>query len=200
MVSGEEETLQNDATVYHGIMDQPGANNDHDDADDETKTIHPRECKEMIIPKFKLRGQWRLKNQVILEQTTKTPNANKNQHTDKYVKNSAKTEIMQLIEKHPEMPEELELNRGDRKNYMQSRRIPSRNPPTGTANPIYSAAGTESQIHMRELRKNLRDADTKRIHVRKSQNVCESARKAPSRTDAKTAKEYPEHHQTWGDA
>ena len=80
----------------------------------ETKTIHPIERKGMITPKLKLTEQWGQKNKSLLEQTSETSNATKNQQQINMSKIRT-TQITQLIERYPEIPEEMDLNGDGRK-------------------------------------------------------------------------------------
>ena len=60
MAPGGETTIQDTTGIYYGIVDRQGANHDYSDASKtNTKSIHPKDCAELITPKIKLQAQWR---------------------------------------------------------------------------------------------------------------------------------------------
>ena len=86
------------------------------------KTIHPKQCAEMILPRQKLQEQW--KKDTLKCRKTKMGGkreALKNQAGGKleFAKQLERTYIMQLVEKNPEMPEELALNKDRRKQLAE---------------------------------------------------------------------------------
>ena len=78
----------------------------------DTKTIHPKQHKEMLIPKQKLQTQWEIRSNAIQERAPKQGWARKKiQNTPR----QRKTDIMKLVEKHSEMTGEQEPNIEGRK-------------------------------------------------------------------------------------
>ena len=80
----------------------------------EMKTIHPKHCKEMTIPKQKLRAQRRRRNNAIKENTQHPGTKGRIRETE-YIKNAEKAEITQLVAIHPEMTNGMGLHRESRK-------------------------------------------------------------------------------------
>ena len=81
------------------------------------KTIHPQQRKEMVIPKQKLQAQWELRNEALKEKADhrRWQEENRIAHT----KDAEKTDIMQMVATHQEMPEEMQLNRESRKQLAE---------------------------------------------------------------------------------
>ena len=85
----------------------------------DTQTIRPQECKEMLTPRMKLQKQCELRYQAIREQLAQEPERTKDKQKEPYVKGMGMTEIKQLVARHPELPDETELRREDRKNWQK---------------------------------------------------------------------------------
>ena len=83
----------------------------------ENKTIHPQQCKEMIIQKQKLLAQRNLRNKAIREKAAHRRGKEGNEI--EYTKDAEKTDITQLVAARREMPEEMELNRESRKQLAE---------------------------------------------------------------------------------
>ena len=85
----------------------------------ENQRIHPRDCEEMLAPRIKLQKQCvcvgGARNQAILEQAPAKQGEIKDRQNQSYVKRTEKPEITQYVDKHPEMPGEMKLNRVGRK-------------------------------------------------------------------------------------
>ena len=79
----------------------------------DTETIQPKQRKKMMITKQKLQAKLRIRNNGISENSPQRRAGNEEE--GEYIKTSEKTEITHLVETHPEMPGELEMNREDRK-------------------------------------------------------------------------------------
>ena len=73
----------------------------------------------MLMPRIKLREQWKQRNHAILEQLNTGKQETKEQRYNPLSKKTAQTELTQYIAAHPEMPEEMELNRDDRKQLAE---------------------------------------------------------------------------------
>ena len=93
----------------------------------DTKTIHPGQFREMIIPRNKLQAQRELRNQSIQEHAQQRRTLVRNKKGgERFAMCEEKADVMQLIARHPEMPEERELDIEDRKKLAE---IMLENPP-----------------------------------------------------------------------
>ena len=90
MAPGDATTLQDTATIYRGILAQQDESTTALTPKQDTKTIHQKERNEMYTPEVKLKEQWRLGNQSILEQMMNTTGENKRNRKDKCVTDSEK--------------------------------------------------------------------------------------------------------------
>ena len=85
----------------------------------DNQMIHPRNSKEMRMPRIKLLQQWKRRNHAILEQTNMGQQEAKGQRHHPHAKKTTQAELTQYVTSHPEMPEEMELNREDRKQMAE---------------------------------------------------------------------------------
>ena len=83
------------------------------------RTIHPRNCKEMLMPRIKLHQQWGKRNHANLEKMNIRKQETKEKQYNPHAKKRAQTELIQYIAAHPEMPEEMELKQDDRKQLAE---------------------------------------------------------------------------------
>ena len=81
--------------------------------------IHPRNCREMPMPRIKIRKQWKKRNHANLEQMNIRKQETKEQRRNPHAKKTAQTELAQYIESQPEMPAEMELSRDGRKQLAE---------------------------------------------------------------------------------
>ena len=84
----------------------------------DAKTIHPKHRKEMLIPRNILQTQWGIMNHAIQEHAQQNTRGMPLSIYEIHQK-SGKTEITQLVARHPDMPNELELNREDREQVSE---------------------------------------------------------------------------------
>ena len=85
----------------------------------DAQTIRQKGCSEMITSRTKLQRRCKLRNVAIQEHRIHDPARTEDKQKDPYVKEKEKTEIMKLIARRPEMPEDMELSRDDRKNRQK---------------------------------------------------------------------------------
>ena len=71
----------------------------------------------MLLPKQKLQAQWRIRSNAIRENATQRRAGHEEEEV--YIKTADLTEITHLVEIHPEMTDELELNRENRKQLAE---------------------------------------------------------------------------------
>ena len=87
------------------------------------KTIHPKHCNEMTKPRQKLQEQWKKRREALQNKQEhegkSTQNEKENESDPKYVKKPKQTYIMQLVQRYPEMPSELELDDNRRKQLAE---------------------------------------------------------------------------------
>ena len=124
MVPGKEHALQGRAKSEDGIAMARKLTQG-------TRTIHPTDCEEMMIPTLKLREQWKHKNQTHLDQNAAqrggqrakkaTSIGGNGRRRRKIFQAGGETEISKLIERHHGAPEELELTENGRKKLAKIR-------------------------------------------------------------------------------
>ena len=79
----------------------------------DTRSIHPKQRKEMQFARRKLQARWEIRNNAIHEHAQQREMDKKGD--TEYAKTAEKTEIAHLLASRPEIPTELELNREGRK-------------------------------------------------------------------------------------
>ena len=83
----------------------------------DTRAIHPKQCKEMLITRQKLQAHWEIRNNAIQEHAQQQETGKKG--GTEYTKTAEKTAITHLVARQPEMPNALELNREGREQLAE---------------------------------------------------------------------------------
>ena len=141
MVPGEEADLQKDTAIGNGVMAKQDTSNDNAHEGNGNEAIHPQQRKEMIIPKQKLQAQRKPRGKSLKGKAEHRREQEGNK--TEYIKDSEKKDIMQLVAKYQEMPEEMGARRESRKHLA----IPSADRQAGRSR----GSRTHPTIHMRQL-------------------------------------------------
>ena len=125
----------------------------------EKKTIHPKHCAEMTIPRQKLQEQWKKRHTELQDkqkhEEKTTPHEKEGRSESKYAKRPKQTYIIQLVQKYPEMPDELELNNNRRKQLAELMlEYPTKNEEEEQENPPSEKQKKNDITHARTARKN----------------------------------------------
>ena len=85
----------------------------------EQRTIRPKTCKEMTIPKKKLQDRWENRHRAIIGKTLTQTETGKRKSGDREPTRKNQTHIMQLVDKYPEMPAEMDMGKERRKQLAE---------------------------------------------------------------------------------
>ena len=118
MVPWEETALSKNTTTDNGIMAQQNTGNDNARTDTRDEDDTPGTLQRNDTTKTKDTGAMGKQGQCL---TGKTQQQGKQENTKEteYAKKQGKTGIMQLGRTNPEMPDEMELNRENRKQLAE---------------------------------------------------------------------------------
>ena len=128
----------------------------------DNQMIHQRNCKEMLIPRIKLQQQWAQRNHATLAQMDIRKQETKDQRYNPHAGKTAQTELIQYIAAHPEIPEDMDPGREERKKLAE---LTIEHPPNKSSQALAqqeeTPPGQKKEIYMHQLQPTLQLNDRK---------------------------------------